>query len=71
MAIISSSINESDSSPPKKGLRIVGSEILPEEKANKQVKLNRPLTLAEFIGHKELKTSLRKRKLTLKQIIRT
>ena len=36
MAIISSSLNESDSSRPKKGLRIVGSEILPEDIENKK-----------------------------------
>ena len=51
MAIISSSLNESDSSRPKKGLRIVGSEILPEDIENKKGRLNRPESLKEFIGH--------------------
>ncbi len=59
MAIISSSLNESDSSRPKKGLRIVGSEILPEDTENKKGRFNRPETLTEFIGHEELKQSIR------------
>ena len=59
MAIISSSLNESESSRPQKGLRIVGSENLPEDRENKQPLFNRPKNLAEFIGNDELKTSLK------------
>ncbi len=59
MAIISSNLNESNSSRPKKGLRIVGSEILQEDKDTKKGMLNRPKNLSEFIGHEDLKKSLR------------
>ena len=59
MAIISSSLNEPNSSRPNKGLRIVASEILPEDKSNKKIISHRPKCLKEFIGHEQLKSSLR------------
>ena len=59
MAIISSNINESDSPRSKKELRIVKSEILPEDKLDSQVISNRPKLLKEFIGHEKLKSLLK------------
>ncbi len=59
MAIISSNINESNSPRSKKELRIVKSEILPEDKSDSQVISNRPKSFNEFIGHKQLKSSLK------------
>tara|TARA_B100000212_G_scaffold189664_1_gene142992 strand:+ start:143 stop:1192 length:1050 start_codon:yes stop_codon:yes gene_type:complete len=58
MAIISSNINESNS-PRSKELRIVKSEILPEDKSDSQVISNRPKFFNEFIGHEKLKSSLK------------
>ena len=59
MAIISSNIGDSDFSFRKKELRLVDSKIIPEEKRNKNLNLARPLTLKEFIGQEQLKSSLR------------
>ncbi len=59
MAIISSSLNESDPSRSSREIRIVGSNILPEDKVVSNNFLNRPNTLKEFIGHDQLKTSLK------------
>jgi len=59
MAIISSNIGDNDFSPRKKELRLVDSKIIPEEKRNKNLNLARPLTLNEFIGQEQLKSSLR------------
>ena len=59
MAIISSNIGDNDFSLPKKELRLVDSKIIPEEKRNKNLNLARPLTLNEFIGQEQLKSSLR------------
>ena len=59
MAIISSSLNESDSSRSKKGLRIVGSENINEDNDNTNLIVNRPNFLKEFIGHEELKRALK------------
>ena len=59
MAIISSNINESNSPRSKKELRIVKSEILPEDKSDAQVISNRPKFFNEFIGHEKLKSSLK------------
>ena len=58
MAIISSNLNESESSPSNKGLRLVGSEILPEDKVNENINLTRRKTLKEFKGQEQLKSSL-------------
>ena len=59
MAIISSNIGDDDFSLPKKELRIVDSKIIPEEKINKNLNLARPLSLKEFIGQEQLKSSLK------------
>jgi len=59
MAIISSNIGDNDFSLRKKELRLVDSKIIPEEKRNKNLNLARPLTLKEFIGQEQLKSSLR------------
>ena len=59
MAIISSNIGDNEFSLSKKDLRLVDSKIIPEEKKNKNLNLARPLTLKEFIGQEQLKSSLR------------
>ena len=59
MAIISSNISDNEFSPSKKDLRLVDSKINPEEKRNNNLNLARPITLQEFIGQEELKSSLR------------
>ena len=59
MAIISSNIDDNDFSLRKKELRLVDSKIIPEEKRNKNLNIARPLTLKEFIGQEQLKSSLR------------
>ena len=59
MAIISSNIGDNDFSHGKRELRIVDSKIIPEEKRNNNLNLARPLTLKEFIGQEQLKSSLR------------
>ena len=59
MAIISSNIGDSNFSSSRKPLRIVDSNIITEEKNNKNLNLARPNTLKEFIGQKQIKASLR------------
>ena len=59
MAIISSNIGDNDFSLRKKELRLVDSKIIPEEKRNNNLNLARPLTLKEFVGQEQLKSSLR------------
>ena len=59
MAIISSNVGDNDSSFRRKELRIVDSTIIQEEKKNKNLNLARPLSLKEFIGQEQLKSSLR------------
>ena len=59
MAIISSNIGDNDFSLRKKELRLVDSKIIPEEKRNNNLNLARPVTLQEFIGQEQLKSSLR------------
>jgi len=59
MAIISSNIGDDDFSLRKKELRLVDSQIIPEEKKKNNLNLARPLTLKEFIGQEQLKSSLR------------
>ena len=59
MAIISSNIGDNEFSLRKKELRLVDSKIIPEEKKNNNLNLSRPLTLKEFIGQEQLKSSLR------------
>tara|TARA_Y100000589_G_scaffold328683_1_gene373360 strand:- start:1744 stop:2802 length:1059 start_codon:yes stop_codon:yes gene_type:complete len=58
MAIISSNINESDSSFPNKGLKVVKEEITTEDIKHSNHNDNRPKYLSEFIGHEKLKSSL-------------
>ena len=59
MAIISSNIGDNELSLPKKGLRLVDSRIIPEEKRNNNLNIARPVSLQEFIGQEQLKSSLR------------
>ncbi len=59
MAIISSNIGDDDFSLRRKELRIVDSKIIQEEKRNDNLNLARPVTLQEFIGQEQLKSSLR------------
>ena len=60
MAIISSSLNESDSPRSKKELRVVESRNLPGEDNNvKNFNSQRPSFFKDFIGQEELKASLR------------
>ena len=59
MAIISSNIGDNDFSLRKKELRLVDSKIIPEEKRKNNLNLARPLSLKEFIGQEQLKSSLR------------
>tara|TARA_B100000886_G_scaffold259822_1_gene184702 strand:+ start:28 stop:1086 length:1059 start_codon:yes stop_codon:yes gene_type:complete len=59
MAIISSNIGNNDFSPRKTELRLIDAKIIPEEKRNNNMNLARPVTLQEFIGQEQLKSSLR------------
>ncbi len=59
MAIISSNIGDNEFSLSKKELRLVDSKIIPEEKRNNNLNLARPVTLQDFIGQEQLKSSLR------------
>ena len=59
MAIISSNIEDNELSLPKKGLRLVDSKITPEEKRNNNLNIARPVSLKEFIGQEQLKSSLK------------
>jgi len=59
MAIISSNIDDSDFSLRKKELRLVDSKIISEEKKNNNFNSARPVSLKEFIGQEQLKSSLR------------
>ena len=59
MAIISSSLNESDDPCSNKELRIVGAKKIEEEKSFNPYTSSRPKFLSEFIGHEHLKSSLK------------
>ena len=59
MAIISSSLDESNIPRSRKELRIVGSKIMAEEKINRNLNLARPNSLKEFIGQEQIKSSLK------------
>ena len=59
MAIISSNQGDNDVTLRKKELRLVDSNIIPEEKTNNNLNLARPLNLKGFIGQEQLKSSLR------------
>ena len=59
MAIISSSLDESNIPRSRKELRIVDSKIIAEEKINKNFNLARPNSFKEFIGQEQIKSSLK------------
>ena len=59
MAIISSSLDESNIPRSRKELRIVDSKIIAEEKINRNLNLARPNSLKEFIGQEQIKASLK------------
>ncbi len=59
MAIISSSLDESNIPRSRKELRLVDSKIIAEEKINKNSNLARPNSFKEFIGQEEIKSSLK------------
>ncbi len=59
MAIISSNIGNNEAPFHNKELRLVDSNIIPEEKRNNNLNLARPVTLQEFIGQEQLKSSLK------------
>ena len=59
MAIISSSLDESNIPRSRKELRLVDSKIIAEEKINKNLNLARPISLKEFVGQEQIKSSLR------------
>ncbi len=59
MAIISSSLDESNISRSRKELRIVDPKIIAEEKINKNLNLARPNSFKEFIGQEQIKSSLK------------
>ena len=59
MAIISSSLDESNIPRSRKELRIVDSKIMAEEKINRNLNLARPNSLKEFIGQDQIKASLK------------
>ncbi len=59
MAIISSSLDESNIPRSRKELRIVDSKIIAEEKLNKNLNLARPNSFKEFIGQEQIKSSLK------------
>jgi len=59
MAIISSSLDESNIPRSRKAIRLVDSKISAEEKTNKNLNLARPNSLKDFIGQDQLKSSLK------------
>ena len=59
MAIISSSLDESNTPRSRKELRIVNSDIIAEKNINRNSNLARPNSLKEFIGQEQIKSSLR------------
>ncbi len=59
MAIISSSLDESNIPRSRKELRLVDSKIITEEKINKNSNLARPNSFKEFIGQEQIKSSLK------------
>ncbi len=59
MAIISSSLDESNNPRSRKELRIVDSSTIAEENTNKNLNSARPKSFKEFIGQEQIKSSLR------------
>ena len=59
MAIISSSLDESNIPRARKELRLGDSKIIAEEKINKNANLARPNSFKGFIGQEQIKSSLK------------
>ena len=59
MAIISSSLGESNNPRSRKGLKIVNSKIIAEENINKNFNLARPNSFKEFVGQEQIKSILK------------
>ena len=59
MAIISSSLDESNIPRSRKELRLVDSKIIAEENLNKNLNLARPNSFKEFIGQEQIKSLLK------------
>ena len=59
MAIISSSLDESNNPRSRNELRIVDSKMIHKEKTEKNLNLARPNSLQEFIGQEQLKSALK------------
>ena len=59
MAIISSSLDESNIPRSRKELRLVDSKIIGKEEINKNLNLARPNSFKEFIGQEHIKSSLK------------
>ena len=59
MAIISSSLDETNIPRSRKEKNIVDSKIITEEKINKNLNLARPNSFKEFIGQEQIKSSLK------------
>ena len=59
MAIISSNIEDNDFSLRKNELRLVDAKIIPEENRKNNFNLARPVTLKDFIGQEQLKSSIK------------
>ena len=59
MAIISSSLDESNIPRSRKELRLVDSKIIAEENLNKNLNISRPNSFKEFIGQEQIKSLLK------------
>ena len=60
MAIISSSLGETNFPPSRKGLQIIESSLIDKEKKIKRnLNFSRPSSLNEFVGQEQIKSSLR------------
>ena len=59
MAIISSSLDESNIPRSRKELRVVDSNNKSEEKNKKNTNIARPTSFKEFIGQEQIKSSLK------------
>ena len=59
MAIISSSLDESNISRSRREMRLVDSKIITEEKINKNLNVARPNSFKDFIGQEQIKSSLK------------
>ncbi len=59
MAIISSSLGESNFPRSKKELRVVDSNFIEEDKNTKNLNLSRPTLFKDFVGQEQIKSSLK------------